>query len=101
MMGKTLGCHVVLSGYGLWLPGDERGSWSEAWDARIGYVEPHTLHASDPIRRQMADERMAHEPVRLSDVMLSVVIEVLGACQKASDWQIAAASIEPTHTHLL
>ena len=30
-MPNTLGFHYVKSGYGLWLPGDDRGHWSEAW----------------------------------------------------------------------
>jgi hypothetical protein len=27
-MPNTIGYHIVKTGYGLWLPGDERGSWS-------------------------------------------------------------------------
>jgi len=48
-MGQTIGYHLVKSGFGLWLPGDERGHWSEAWDAQLGYIEPHTLHPGDVI----------------------------------------------------
>jgi REP element-mobilizing transposase RayT len=101
VMGKALGYHIVISGYGLWLPGDARGSWSEAWDAHVGFIEPHTLHTSDPVRHQMADERMSHDPVRLTPEMIAVVANVFDSCQKSSDWKIAAASIEATHTHLL
>ncbi|MCK4872474.1 MAG: transposase [Phycisphaerales bacterium] len=100
-MARTLGYHIVLSGYGLWLPGDQRGHWSDAWDAQIGFVEPHTLHAGDPMRRRMAVERMKHEPVRLTAPMIEVVIDTIGRCRATSEWSIAAASIEPTHTHLL
>ena len=39
-MPRTLGYHYVKSAYGLWLPGDVRGSWSEAWDEQIGYLDP-------------------------------------------------------------
>jgi hypothetical protein len=100
-MRRTLGYHIVISGYGLWLPGDDRGHWSEAWDAELGFIEPHTLHAGDPIRLRMAQERMKHPPVRLDDRMQSVVALTIDRCRAESDWRIAAASIEPTHTHLL
>ncbi len=98
---KTLGYHIVLSGYGLWLPGDQRGSWSEAWDEQIGYIEPHQLHGGDPVRQQMARERMAHAPVRFSHDMSYVMIDVINNCQRQSAWDVAAAAIEPTHLHLL
>jgi REP element-mobilizing transposase RayT len=100
-MPRTLGYHIVVSGYGLWLPGDERGHWSEAWDAEVGFIEPHTLHAGDPVRKRMAEERQKHPPVRLDAVMQAVVIETIGRCRAESGWQLAAASIEATHTHLL
>jgi len=100
-MSRTLGYHVVVSCYGLWLPGDQRGSWSEAWDKRIGFIEPHTLHLGDPIRRQMAEERMKHPPVRLNAAMINLVAQELAACRAESEWKVAAASIESTHTHLL
>ncbi len=100
-MARTLGYHVVVSGYGLWLPGDERGYWSEAWDDELGYVEPHMLHEGDPIRKRMAEERMQSPPVRLSPAMIDTVIAAIGLCCSEPDWSIAAASIESTHTHLL
>jgi len=97
----TLGYHIVKTAYGLWLPGDERGHWSTAWDERIGYVEPHTLHEGDAVRQRMAAERMKHPPVRFDAVMMSAIARAVGACCAASDWRIVAASIEPTHMHLL
>src|SRR5688500_9759552 len=100
-MRRTLGYHIVISGYGLWLPGDDRGHWSEAWDSELGYIEPHKLHAGDPIRKRMAQERQKHAPVLLDVPMLKIVCDVLGRCAADSDWTIAAASIERTHTHLL
>lgn len=97
----TLGYHVVKSAYGLWLPGDERGSWSEAWDNELGFIEPHTLHPYDPVRKRMAEERMKHPPVRFTPATIDTVARTLGRCQDDSPWRIIAASIEPTHTHLL
>ncbi len=101
MARRTIGYHVVKSGYGLWLPGDERGSWSDAWDDMIGYIQPHTLHEGDPARTRMAQERMQHEPVTLNEIMIDAVISAIGTCAEQSQWSIVAASIEPTHTHLL
>ena len=100
-MPRTLGYHIVISGFGLWLPGDERGHWSEAWDEELGFIEPHTLHPGDPVRRRMAEERQKHRPVKLDATMQAVVIDTIARCRAESDWRIAAASIEATHTHLL
>ncbi len=100
-MPSTIGFHIVVSGYGLWLPGDERGSWSAAWDEQIGLVEPHTLHPGDPVRVRMSLERMKHPPVRLDGTMIGLVVETLAGCAAESDWTVAAASVESTHTHLL
>jgi len=56
-MPNTLGYHIVKSCYGLWLPGDDRGHWSEACDEQIGFTEPHTLDAS---RAGVEQGEMAH-----------------------------------------
>jgi hypothetical protein len=100
-MGQTIGYHLVKSGFGLWLPGDERGHWSEAWDEQLGYIEPHTLHSGDPVRKRMAEERMKHPPVRFTREMMDVIMAMAGECAAKSEWKIAAAAIECTHMHLL
>lgn len=102
-MANTLGYHFVKSCYGLWLPGDDRGSWSEAWDEQLGFVEPHMLHEGDPVRHRMAEERMKHPPVRLDEEMIDVVATAIGACVAKSGGGLAvvAIAIEPTHMHLL
>lgn len=102
-MPNTIGYHFVKSGYGLWLPGDDRGHWSEAWDEQIGYIEPHTLHPGDPIRRRIAEERMTHPPVRMSKAMKQAIADALAECVAASrgGLAISAAAIESTHMHLL
>ncbi len=100
-MGRTLGYHVVVSGYGLWLPGDERGHWSDVWDEQLGFVEPHMLHVGDPVRKCMAQERQAHSKVLLDERMLQVTAATIGRCRLESNWRVVAASVESTHTHLL
>jgi hypothetical protein len=49
-MPRAFGYHIVISGFGLWLPGDERGHWSEQWDDELGLSEPRTLHQGDAER---------------------------------------------------
>ncbi|MCH8046927.1 MAG: hypothetical protein IID44_24765 [Planctomycetes bacterium] len=102
-MSRTLGYHLVKSTYGQWLPGDERGHWSDAWDERIGYVQPHMLHEGDPVRKRMAEERIKYPPVWMSDAMKSAVTEAITQCVKksAGGLLIKAATIESTHFHLL
>ncbi len=100
-MPRTLGYHYVKSGYGLWLPGDNRGSWSETWNEQIGFTQPHKLNPGDPVRLRMANERMKHEAVRLDETMIDAVVDAINQCESSSPWQIAAASIEATHMHLI
>jgi REP element-mobilizing transposase RayT len=101
-MRRTLGYHLVKSAYGLWLPGDDRGSWSEAWDAQIGFYDPHQLHDADPIRQRMAAERMKHPPVNFTEKMLAAITQSLRDCITKSHGGliVSAFAIEPTHMHL-
>jgi hypothetical protein len=101
-MPRTLGYHLVKSAYGLWLPGDDRGSWSAAWDEQIGFYEPHQLHEADPVRHRMAAERMVHPPTRFSDAMIEAITQSLRDCAARSNGGlvISAFGIEPTHMHI-
>ncbi len=98
---EILGYHLVKSTYGMWLPGDDRGSWSSRWDQEIGYTEPHMLHPGDPVRLRMAQERMLHRPVVLDHLMSAAIERAIGQCAAASRWKVSAGTIEPTHIHLL
>jgi REP element-mobilizing transposase RayT len=102
-MVSTIGYHVVKTGYGLWLPGDDRGSWSEAWDDDVGFIEPHMLHEGDPVRLRMAEERMKTPPVRFTGNMIDAIVDAIAECvaQSNGGLPIAAMTIEPTHMHLL
>jgi len=101
MTRRTIGYHIVKTTYGSWLPGDARGHWSTAWDDRIGYVEPHALHEGDAVRERIAQSRMTKPRVILTDKTIRIVADTLAACEADSPWSIAAASIEPTHMHIL
>ena len=58
-MANTLGYHYVKSCYGLWLPGDDRGSWSDwcsymfdqsHWENAVKYIKRHNLRRGRPAR---------------------------------------------------
>jgi REP element-mobilizing transposase RayT len=100
-MPKTVGYHIVIAGYGLWLPGNERGSWSAAWDEQLGLIEPHMLHPGDPVRLRISEERMKYPPLKFNDKMIDTILKTLDNCVSQSDWSIAALSMESTHSHLL
>ena len=99
-MSQTIGYHIVIAGYGLWLPGDERGSWSTKWDAIVGLVEPHTLHPGDAVRLR-SFQRLLHPANRLTPRMIEIVADTLASCARESDWVVAAFCVLPTHSHLL
>jgi REP element-mobilizing transposase RayT len=101
IVARALGYHLVKTTYGTWLPGDSRGHWSSAWDEEIGYFQPHHLHEGDPVRQRMAEERMKHPPALLDAAMIDAVADAVARCAAESDWKVAAATIEPTHMHLL
>ncbi len=44
---------------------------------------------------------MKYQPVRLDQAMICAVGNAIERCASSSPWQIAAASIESTHMHLL
>jgi REP element-mobilizing transposase RayT len=101
-MPNTIGYHLVKSAYGLWLPGDDRGSWSESWDDQIGFIEHHNLNPADPVRLRMAQERMQHPPVAFTAAMIDAIANSIADCVARSNGglTISAFAIEPTHMHI-
>jgi REP element-mobilizing transposase RayT len=102
-MSQTIGYHLTKSKYGTWLPGDPRGSWSEAWSTKRGFYEPHRFHEGDEQRLDISQGRMKHPVVVLDEAMISAVIAAISECVEKSrgGLRIMAAAIEPTHLHLL
>jgi hypothetical protein len=102
-MTATIGFHVTKSTYGTWLPGDERGSWSEAWFPARGFFEPHRFHEGDHRRLEISAGRMKHSAVVLDQAMTAAVIGALTDCVNKANGilQIVAAANQPTHMHLL
>jgi hypothetical protein len=102
-MSSTLGYHITKTTYGTWLPGDARGSWVKDWSPKKGYGTLHRFSEADPWRQEMAEREMNHDPVVLSEAMIACVIEAITECVAKSHGglRIMAATIEPTHLHLL
>src|SRR5690242_20696666 len=102
-MPTTIGFHLTKSTYGTWLPGDPRGSWSEAWSPSRGFFEPHRFHVGSEARLDLAIGRMKHEAVHLTEEMTVVIADEITTCVEKSKGGliITAAAIEPTHMHLL
>jgi REP element-mobilizing transposase RayT len=102
-MSRTLGFHVIKSTYGTWLPGDSRGSWSEAWSPQRGFYEAHRFHEGDERRLDISVDRMRHAPLILDAEKIAIIVGAITMCVERSngDLRIVAAAIEPTHMHLL
>lgn len=102
-MPPPLGYHVVKTAYGRWLPGDERGSWSEAWSAGRGFYGAHQFHAGDEARRMIATARMRYAPATLTEEVQCAVEHAVSDCVNSANGKlrIIAAAMEPHHMHLL
>jgi REP element-mobilizing transposase RayT len=102
-MPETLGYHLTKTTYGTWLPGDARGSWVKNWSPRVGYGELHRFEHADPSREERSRRQLSHDVVILSPAMIQAVVDALAVCIQRSQGglKIMAATIEPTHMHLL
>ena len=98
-----IGHHVVKSGHGLWLPGDERGSWRKEWDQQIGEHGSTRFAVGDPIMERMARERLKHPPVtwtlQIQRRMFATLRRLVA--ESGGELNIPALAIEETHLHLL
>lgn len=102
-MSQTFGYHVTKTTYGTWLPGDPRGSWLKDWSPKEGYGTLHRFSEGEPPRLEMAQRLLKHDVVVLTEPMIACVIEAIAECVAKSQGglKIMAATIEPTHLHLL
>ncbi|MCH8316282.1 MAG: transposase [Planctomycetes bacterium] len=105
-MPRTCAIHVVWTTYGTWLPGDARGHWSPLLDfygrlKRAG----HQLNLADPETHRHARSIMK-EPAKTlcendSQIVAGEIGRQLSPGMPGAMWNIHAATIEPTHVHLL
>ena len=105
-MPRTCAIHVVWTTYGTWLPGDARGHWSPLLDfygrlKRAG----HQLNLADSETHRHARSIMKEPAKRLSgddsEVVAGEIGRQLSPGMPGAMWNIHAATIEPTHVHLL
>jgi REP element-mobilizing transposase RayT len=102
-----LAFHCIFSNYGMWLPNEPRGSWSEfvaSWELfRFGpatKVKTYRSVANRPYDRKLKREMqrtLEYDVVRLTGEQARVV----GMSMQSLEYPIHALSIMPDHTHLV
>ncbi len=107
----VLGYHVVITGYGFWLPNDPRGSWSEfvrSWELlRFGKatkVDTRRSVASvpdDQIARRAAKRTLKYPPVRFCGVQARAIGRGFADFVEQSRITVWACVILPEHAHLV
>jgi REP element-mobilizing transposase RayT len=89
-MARTLGIHWIATTFGTWLHGDPRGSWRDG-----------KLIGPDPFLEETVRGRMARDADVLSDVEMVLVATTFGALIEEKHWTVYAATMQPTHVHLV
>lgn len=87
---------LTFNCYGVWLPGDERGSIDRTrGDHRGGYIPPnHGLN-------QYCREVMKQPPYRLDLPRAQVVLDAIREVCLCRDWDLIAAHVRTTHAHVI
>ncbi|HZZ41517.1 MAG TPA: transposase [Tepidisphaeraceae bacterium] len=103
--------HVIITAYGFWLPNDPRGSWSDfvrSWEIfQHGPATKTTQRRSlardhHNIPRRLAAKRaLAHSPVHFTGPQARALARGFAICVNRTHCPIHAASIMPTHAHLI
>jgi hypothetical protein len=89
-MGRTHGIHWIATTHGTWLHGDPRGSWRNG-----------KLIGPDPFLEEVIRDRMHANAVVLSKAEVAIVANALGEALSTKPWPVLAATIQPTHTHVV
>ena len=107
----TLAHHLIISAYGIWLPNDPRGSWSDivlAWElAKFGEatkVETRQSVAAAPHDRKLrkeAKEALKYPAVIFTGVQARSIGTGFATYLKRSGVVVWACSILPDHVHLV
>jgi len=108
----VLGCHIIITAYGFWLPNDPRGSWSDyvaAWElfrfaGKATKVDTRRSVANRPHDREarLSAKRTLKWPAVTWDGKQAVAIS-RGFKEVARHWGlwIYACSVLPEHVHLV
>ena len=89
-MAKTLAIHWINTTHGTWLHGDPGGSWHQG-----------RLIGPDPFLEEAIRSRMTHDAVVLDPVEMIQVSATFATVAKARGYRVLAATIQPTHVHLV
>jgi REP element-mobilizing transposase RayT len=107
-----LATHVIISGYGFWLPNEERGSWSDFVRSYELYksfgpatkVDTHQSVARRPYdraRRAEARSTLKYPYVRLTGRQARAVARGFALLVEKTGYLIHACAIMPDHIHLV
>jgi REP element-mobilizing transposase RayT len=107
----VLGSHVIFGMYGLWLPNDPRGSWSEfvgAWELlRYGNAMKTDVRRSvaakahDREQRLAAKQSLKYPEVRLTGIQARAVGRGFADYVERSGLCVWACAVLPDHVHLV
>jgi REP element-mobilizing transposase RayT len=108
----VLAYHLIITSYGLWLPNDPRGSWSDfvrAWDLFLAGGPATRTHERRSLARDPHDVRqrlevkkhLSHPEVRFSGVQARAIARGFASYIGRSKLVVHACSILPQHVHLV
>lgn len=106
------GYHVILPMYGVWLPNDPRGSWSDViWNWEIARYGDATyggarrslqdLTEEELQQRAAAQQKLTYPPVTLNGMQAKSIGDGFAETAEKSNYTIWACAILPQHTHLV
>ena len=107
----VLGYHLILTGYGFWLPNDPRGSWSDVvrvfelrpfGPARKVHTKQSIAHMShNRAKRAAAKRALKHPAIRFNGEQARAVARGIGEAVEAHALKIHAGTVIPDHVHLV
>ena len=108
---RVIACHLIVTAYGLWLPNDPRGLWSEfvrAWELQVFGPATKTTDRRSLARRPhdrkarfAAKQALARRPVEFTGEQGLAVGMGFADYVRRSGLVVLAASVLPKHSHLV
>jgi len=106
------GYHVILPMYGVWLPNDPRGSWSETiykWEL-LRYGNPtHSIERKSLVQlteeelalRAAAQRELRYPSVQLTELQAKSISDGFAETVHKNGYTVWACAILPQHVHLV
>jgi REP element-mobilizing transposase RayT len=111
IINMVLATHIIFTGYGVWLPNDPRGSWSDfvrEWEL-FKFGPPtkteerrslaHVPHNRD--LRRAAKKALKYKPVKFNGNQALAVANGFAKAARESGYIVVACSIMPDHVHMV